>query len=142
MIKRSHVPTIVACALLLSAATDAQMRRQQGGGPPPYDLKAEVTVTGTVVGTETLTPPDRPELTMLLLTVKGEKLGVFVGPSEWVVKQKFEFTKGAEAQVLANTGFRYPGGPAIQPRTIKIGKRTLTVRDANGAPLWERASSD
>jgi hypothetical protein len=55
--------------------------------------------------------------------------------------QKFEFTKGAEAQVLANTGFRYPGGPAIQPRTIKIGKRTLTVRDAKGTPLWERASS-
>ena len=67
---------------------------------------------------------------------------MFVGPSEWVMKQKFEFTKGAEAQVLANTGFRYPGGPAIQPRTIKIGKRTLTVRDANGTPLWERAASD
>jgi len=142
VIERSHVPAIVVCALLLSAATAAQMRRQPGtSGPPPYDLKAEVTVTGTVVGTETLTPPDRPELTMLLLTVKGEKVGVFVGPTEWVVKQRFDFTKGAEAQVLANTGFRYPGGPAIQPRTIKIGKRTLTVRDANGAPLWERASS-
>ena len=136
MIQRSHVPAIIVCALLWSAATEAQMRRQQGGGPPPYDLKSEVTVTGTVVGTETLTPPDRPEQTMLLLTVKGEKLGVFVGPSEWVAKQKFAFPKGAEAQVLANTGFRYPGGPAVQPRTITIGKRTLTIRDANGAPMW------
>ena len=47
-----------------------------------------------------------------------------------------------QAEVLANTGFRYPGGPAVQPRAIKIGKRTLTVRDAAGTPLWERGASD
>jgi hypothetical protein len=125
-----------ACLLLMSSIAGAQERRQPGG-PPPYDLKAEVTITGSVTGTETLTPPDRPEQTVLVLTVDGKKLGVFLGPTEWVAKQKFTFTQGAEAKVLANTGFRYPGGPAVQPRTITIGKRTLTVRNAEGIPMWE-----
>jgi hypothetical protein len=138
---RSPLATMLACVLLMSTAVAAQERRQSGG-PPPYDLKAEVTVTGTVVGTETITPPDRPALTVLQLTVKGEKLAVFVGPAEWVAKQKFEFPKGADAQILANTGFRYVGGPAVQPRRITIGKRTLTVRDDEGRPVWERATSD
>lgn len=154
VIEKSAWPPAFVCVVLLSLGSTiapvqadvgrgeprAQERRQSG--PPPYDLKAEVTVTGTVIGTETLSPPDRPEQTILLLTVKGEKLGVFLGPSEWFAKQKFAITKGAEAQVLANTGFRYPGGAAVQPRTVKIGKQTLTLRDATGTPMWLTASRD
>jgi hypothetical protein len=134
---------MAAGILFLSNMVGAQeMRRQPGaGGPPPYDLKAEVTITGTVVGTETLRPPDRPEQTVLLLTVEGGKLGVFLGPTEWLAKQKFPFTQGAEVKVLANTGYRYPGGAAVQPRTITLGKRTLTVRNAEGIPMWESTST-
>jgi hypothetical protein len=40
------------------------------------------------------------------------------------VKQKFAFTKGANAQVVGNTGFRYGGGAPIQPRTVTVGKLT------------------
>jgi hypothetical protein len=141
MIRTSHMASMFACLVLLSAAAGAQMRRQGGeGGPPPYDRKAEVTITGTAIGTETITPPDRPEQTILLLTVDAGKLGVFVGPTEWVAKQKFAFTKGAEAQVVGNTGFRYAGGAAIQPRIVTIGKLTLEVRDEAGTPMWQGAA--
>ena len=121
--------------LLTVSVAGQEMRRQ--GGPPPYNPKAEVTVNGTVIGTETITPPDRPEQTILLLTVDNAKLAVFVGPTDWVTKQKFEFTKGAAAQVVGNTGFVYRGTEAIQPRTVKVGTRTLQVRDASGKPSWE-----
>jgi hypothetical protein len=138
MIRPTQMASMFACMVLLSAAASAQMRRQGGeGGPPPYDPKAEVTFTGTVIGTETITPADRPEQTILLLTVDAGKLGVFVGPTDWVAKQKFAFTRGAEAQVVGNTGFRYAGGPAIQPRIVKIGKLTLEVRDETGTPMWQ-----
>src|SRR5687768_15240334 len=61
--------------LLTVSVAGQEMRRQ--GGPPPYNPKAEVTANGTVIGTETITPPDRPEQTILLLTVDNAKLAVF-----------------------------------------------------------------
>ena len=121
--------------LLTVSVAGQEMRRQ--GGPPPYNPKAEVTVNGTVIGTETITPPDRPEQTILLLTVDNAKLAVVVGPTDWVTKQKFEFAKGAAAQVVGNKGFVYRGTEAVQPRTVKVGTRTLEVRDASGKPAWE-----
>ena len=127
MIRAFRIASMFACVLLLTIPALAQMRRQGGeGGPPPYDRQAEVTITGTVIGTETITPPDRPEQTILLLTVDGGKLGVFLGPTEWVAKQKFAFTKGANAQVVGNTGFRYGGG--ADSATHRDGRQADTHR--------------
>ena len=136
MLRTSGLFPIVVSALLLSVSPTAQEMRRQGG-PPPYNPKTEVTVTGTVIETETITPPDRPEMTVLLLTVDNAKLAVFIGPTDWVKKQKFEFTKGAAATVVGNKGFVFRGTEAVQPRTVKIGTRTLEVRDASGKPVWE-----
>ena len=135
MLKPRLLP-LVTSLLVLSSAMIAQERRQ--GGPPPYDPKREVTITGTVVGLETITPPDRPEQTILMLTVDDAPLAIFVGPSDWIAKQNFAFTKGASAQVVGMTGFRYDGKAAVTPRTVKIGTRTLVVRDEAGLPAWER----
>jgi hypothetical protein len=126
--------------LLLSTVPSAQERRQ--GGPPPYDPKTEVTMSGTVVGLETITPGDRPEQMILILTVDDAPLAVFVGPSAWVSKQRFAFTKGATAEVVGMKGFRYDGKAAVTPRMVKIGAKTLTIRDAAGKPAWETETPD
>ena len=115
----------------------AQERRQGAGGPPPYDPKAEVTISGTVEGTETIAPPDRPEQTILLLTVDSKPYAIFLGPTAWVSKQTVTFAKGAAVEVVGNTGFKYNGRPAMQPRTVKAGNRTLTLRAADGKPMWQ-----
>ena len=127
--------SLIATILVVSAPLIGQERRQ--GGPPPYDPKSEVTVNGTVVGTETITPPDRPEQTILILTVDNAPLAIFVGPADWIAKQNFAFTQGANAQVVGMTGFKYNGKAAVMPRTVKVGTRTLTLRDATGKPVWD-----
>jgi len=132
MLKTRTVAPMLALALL-ATSVGAQDRRQ--GGPPPYDPSKEVTVLGTVIGTETIEVPDGTRL-ILMLTVNGAPLGVILGPEAWVLKQGVAFTKGAAAEVVGLTGYRYNSNPAMQSRSVKVGAKTLTVRDATGKPLW------
>jgi hypothetical protein len=135
MSKARTVAPLLALALMMTTL-GAQERRQ--GGPPPYDPSKEVTVSGTVTGTETIEVPDGARL-ILMLTVNGAPVGVILGPEAWVLKQGVAFTKGAAAEVIGLTGYRYNSNPAMMPRSVKVGAKTLTLRDATGKPLWEGA---
>lgn len=133
MLKIRTVAPMLAL-VLMTTTLGAQERRQ--GGPPPYDPSKEVTVSGTVIGTETIDAPDGTRL-ILMLTVDGGPMGVIKGPADWVEKQGVAFTRGARAEVVGLTGYKYNGNPAMNPRSIKVGAKTLTLRDATGKPLWE-----
>ena len=133
-LKRPQRSFFLALALMVTSTLGAQERRE--GGPPPYDPSKEVTVSGTVTGTETIEVPDGTRV-ILMLTVNAAPLGVILGPEAWVLKQGVAFTKGATVQVVGLTGYRYNSSPAMQPRTVKVGAKTLTLRDATGKPLWE-----
>ncbi len=135
MVKTRNMAALVALALLMTTSLSAQERRQ--GGPPPYDPSSEVTVSGTVVGVETIEAGPGVKRVILTLTVDNAPLSVILGPDVWVEKQGVTFTKGATAQVVGLTGFRANGNPAMMPRTVKVGSKTLTLRDATGKPLWE-----
>ena len=124
---------LLALILLTTAGLGAQERRQ--GGPPPYDPSKEVTVTGVVKGMESIEVPDGKRA-ILVLTVNNENLGILLGPEPWVQKQGVTFAAGASVQVVGLTGYRFNGGPAMMPRTVKVGSKTLTLRDATGKPLW------
>jgi len=126
---------------LVSAPVSGQERRAAAGGPPPYNIAREVTVTGTVIGTEVIEPGDRPPMTVLTLTVSKAEFGVFLGPADWVSKQNFAFTKGAAAQVTGMTGFKFKGLDAVTARTVKVGTKTLELRDATGKAKWEGAAA-
>jgi hypothetical protein len=133
MVKTRNVASLLALALMLTTCLGAQERRS--GGPPPYDLTSEVTVTGVVKGTETIEVPDGKR-SILVLTVNNEQLGIILGPETWVQKQGVTFAPGASVQVVGLTGYRYQGGPAMMPRTVKAGSKTLTLRDETGKPLF------
>ena len=130
--------SVLAVLVVLTALVQAQERRAApASGQPPYNPAKETTVTGTVIGTEVIDPGDRPPMTVLMLTVNKTEFGVFLGPDSWVSKQNFAFTKGAAAQVTGMTGFRYKGLDAVTARTVKVGAKTLTLRDATGKAKWE-----
>ena len=135
MVKTRNVASLFALALMVTTCLDAQERRS--GGPPPYDLSSEVTVTGVVKGMETIELPDGKRA-ILVLTVNNEPVGILLGPEPWVLKQGVTFAAGASVEVVGLTGYRYSGGPAMMPRTVKAGAKTLTLRDATGKPLWEQ----
>jgi hypothetical protein len=138
MMKRRSFTSLIALALMVPAILAAQERRT-GGGPaaaPPYDLAAEKVVIGKIVGTDTLAPPDREPVMYLTITADNAPLNVILGPAEWVKKQGFTFTPGAAAEVTGATGFRL-NGPAMLARSVKVGAKTLALRDAKGKPMWD-----
>jgi len=135
MLKSRTLLTLLTLTLAMGSLTTAQERRQ--GGPPPYDPTKEVTVSGTVTGTETIDVGADGVRLILMLTVNDVATGVILGPDAWVKQQGVTFTKGAAAQVVGLTGYRYNGHPAMQARLVKVGPRTLTLRDASGKPLWD-----
>ena len=136
--KFMQISVVAVVALGFSTAVLAhQERRAAPGGPPPYNVSNETTVTGTVVGTEVISPGDRPPMTVLTLLVKNEQFGVFLGPDAWVSKQKFAFTKGAAAEVVGMKGFKFQGFDAVTARTVKVAGKTLVLRDAAGKPKWD-----
>lgn len=129
----------LALALALSAAASAQERRQggDGSGLPPYNLSTEVTVSGKVASTETAPTMSGGEMATVTVTVDGGPLHVLLGPPDFVKKQAFAITANATVQVTGMPGLRLNGEPAMIARTLKVGTRTMTLRDATGAPAWK-----
>jgi hypothetical protein len=131
--KKTRVLCIGIC-LVLGSFAHAQERR---AGGPPYNPADEVTVSGTVVSVETFTPPDGQPRGVLNITVEGKPLAILLGPQEWFAAQRFTFEKGATVAVTGLTGSRLNSMPAMLPRMVKAGTRTLTIRNAKGVPMWE-----
>ena len=134
MLKIRNAAPVLALVLFTSSV-GAQERRQ--GGPAPYDPSKEVTVSGIVKGMESIEVPDGKRA-ILVLTVNDENVGILLGPEPWVQKQGVTFAPGAKVEVVGLTGYRFNGGSAVMPRTVKVGTKILTVRDATGKPLWEQ----
>jgi hypothetical protein len=134
MLKARYAAPVLALAFLTASSLGAQERRQ--GGPAPYDPLKEVTVSGVVKSMESVEVPDGKR-SILVLTVNDEPLGIILGPETWVQKQGVTFAPGASVQVVGLTGYRFNGGSAMMPRTVKVGTKTLKLRDETGKPMWE-----
>jgi hypothetical protein len=135
MVRIRNAAALIALALMMTTCLDAQERRQ--GGAPPYDPSKEVTVSGSVIDTETI-EVGSDKRRILMVTIDGAPTGIILGPDAWVEKQGVVFAKGATVQVVGLTGYKYDGHPALMPRTVKGGNKTLTLRDETGKPLWEQ----
>jgi hypothetical protein len=122
--------------VLLSCLPAAAQERRQGG-PPPYDLAGEKTVSGTIVGTDTITPPERAPMMFLTVTVDGSRLQIILAPDAWMKKQNFVFKAGEQVEVTGVPGFRLNSEPAMMGRKLTSGGRTLEVRDQEGKPRWD-----
>lgn len=127
---------VFICCLCVVAGSLLHAQERRAGGPP-YNVANEVTVSGTVVGVETFTPPDGVARGVLNLTVEGKPLAILLGPQEWFAAQRFSVEKGASVQVTGLTGARLNSMPAMTPRVVKVGTRTLTIRNEKGVPMWE-----
>lgn len=129
----SRVLSVCLC-VVLGISLSAQERRASG---PPYDPSGEVTVSGVADGIETFAVPDGQVISLLNVTVEGKPLVIILGPQRWFSEQRFSVEKGTAVQVTGLTGRRVNSKPAMLPRLVKAGSRTLTVRNEKGLPVWE-----
>jgi hypothetical protein len=115
----------------------------QGNPGRHYDPKAVVTVQGQVEKVETRSRPARPGMenqagrevqTLFLKTDQGTML-VHLGPVKFLEQQQFTPKVG---DTLAVTGSKLNTGKrdVILAAEVKSGGKTVTLRDAQGIPVW------
>lgn len=105
------------------------------GGPPRgsrnYNPATETTVQGSV---QEVVTTGRQGVHVVLKTA-SETLEVHLGPVWYLSQNQFAVAKGDAIEV---TGSRVKFGEteAVIARQVRKGDQVLTLRDAQGIPLW------
>ena len=124
--------SIVAAALATTAY--AQGRTRQGGGN--YNPATETTLTGTIDSVNTMPSQGRGGGGLhLVLTASSGPIEVHVGPASFVSSKNVTFAKG-DALTVVGSKVTMAGQDVVIAREIRTGDQVLTLRDAQGFPLW------
>ena len=122
----------VFCATPLLLAQTSTSPQQ---GSPMYNSATETTVTGTVEAVKEATSGRGWSGTHLQLKTEAGMFDVHVGPSWFLTQKKFQFAKGDQIEVTGSK-VRINDADALIARTIKKGGSELTLRNAQGIPVW------
>jgi len=102
-----------------------------------YDPAKEQTISGQVVSLETSAPMPgmTPGMQMLVQTDDGKSTRVQVGPAWYLERQDLDLKENTRVQV---TGARaeIEGQPVLMAREVQFDGQVITLRDAQGMPLW------
>lgn len=130
---------LVGTALMVFGVVRAYAQPGQGQttGRPIYNPKTETTINAVVQEIREVPGPRRGTGTHLTVKVGNDAYDVHVGPTWYVTQEKFAFAKGDQIEVTGSK-VKYQGSDAIIARQIKKDGSTLTLRDAQGTPLWSR----
>ena len=120
--------------VIMAFAGTAFAQKGMGTGAVIYRQATEASLTGTVEAVGQLQPNGLHGVHLALRT-ESALLDVYVGPAWFAKQHNFEFAKGDAVSV---TGSRVVigGQNALVAREIKIGEEVLTLRNADGFPLW------
>jgi sporulation protein YlmC with PRC-barrel domain len=102
-----------------------------------YDPAKEETISGYVVSIDTSTPLPGMALgiQMLVQTDDGKNMRVQIGPAWYLDRQNLNMQGNTRVQV---TGARVEieGQPVLMAREIQCEGQLITLRDAQGMPMW------
>jgi hypothetical protein len=124
---------IVIAVLVLGLGFTALAQGQRG--MRNYDPSADTTVKGTIGNVQQQAGKNAGQGTHLLLKTDSGTLPVHVGPSAYIAKKQFSFSKGDEIKVLGSK-VSVGGKGTLLAREITKGSKTLVLRDAQGIPEW------
>ena len=135
--------TSLIVAVLLGILAVPAGYAQRGGGwgvgsqyDRMFDPNSVQTVSGEVVSVDKFTPASGMSSGVhLLVKTATETISVHLGPSWFIENQD---TKIAPKDRIEFKGSRitYKGKPAVIAAEVKKGDEVLTLRDANGVPVW------
>jgi len=101
-----------------------------------YDPATEATVTGTIETVQSMPAPARgPGGMHLMLRAEAGVLEVDLGPTAFITGKGFDFAKGDSVTVIGSKLTR-DGQDAVIARQVTKGDKVLTLRDAQGIPMW------
>ncbi len=117
----------------------------QGSGPGTgmrnYDSKTEVTVKGTIENVQLQTGKGGWSGTHLTLKADTATFDVHVGPSSYIAKKQFTFTKGDTIEVVGSK-VTIADKEVLLAREITKNGKTLVLRNAQGVPEWSGGRSN
>jgi len=137
--KQYHVLRMVF-ALIVALGTELVVYAQMPGGPkgaPMYNPATEITVEGTVETVNQMTGWQGWGGAHLQLKTDSETMDVHVGPSWFLSQNKVTFAKGDQIEVIG-LKLKFANADALLAREITKGDQKLTLRNANGFPVWSR----
>ena len=101
-----------------------------------YDAKTEVTLSGTIEDVQTVPAKNgAPASEYLMLKTESGHVKVGLAPSDYWSKNGFALTKGASIEVTGSK-MQSNGSEVVLARVVKEGEKTVTLRNAEGAPAW------
>ncbi len=139
MSTRNLVSTLILAAfvsLTITAFASAQPPAGRGKGMPRYDKASEITVVGTVEDVQSHQGRSMAGMgTHLTFKTDSGVLDVHIGPTAWLTDNHVEFAKRDRLEIIGSS-VTIDGQKALIAREITKGDRKITLRDANGIPVW------
>ena len=135
---------IKSALLLLAALLMALPAWAQRGPGRFYDPKNVVTVQGQVEKVETMCRPSRraggegkPGRQMQVVSLKTDQgtMLVHLGPTQYLEQQQLA-PKVGDTMSVTGSKLTTAKGDVILAAEVKTGGKTITLRDAQGIPLW------
>ena len=143
-------PMMLAVAvtmLSLIFATEALAQRgmmwKGGGGWGPgtpyaktYNPQTVETITGEVVSVDKITPMKGMSYgAHIVVKTDKETISVHLGPGWYIENQDVKIAPKDKIEVKGSR-VTFEGKPALIAAEVKKGDEVLTLRDANGFPVW------
>ena len=102
-----------------------------------YDPAKEQTISGQVVSIETSAPMPgmAPGMQMLVQTDNGKSTRVQVGPAWYLERQDLDIKENTRVQVCGARA-EIDGQPVLMAREVQFDGQVITLRDAQGTPIW------
>jgi len=101
-----------------------------------YDVKTVETISGEILSVDKFNP-QKGMSAGIHLKVKTDKetISVHLGPVWYMEKQDVKLSPKDKIEVKGSR-ITFEGKPAIIAAEVKKGDEILTLRDANGVPMW------
>ena len=102
-----------------------------------YDPTKEQIISGQVVSIETSAPMPgmAPGMQMLVQTDDGKNTRVQVGPTWYLERQELDVKENTRVQITGAQA-EIEGQPVLMAREVQFDGQVLTLRDAQGIPMW------
>jgi hypothetical protein len=126
-----------------AAAAEGGMAWKGGGGWGPgtsyarmYSPQSIETVTGEVLSVERITPVKGMSYGIhIMVKTDRETISIHLGPAWYIENQDVKIAPGDRVEVKGSR-ITFEGKPALIAAEVKNGDQVLTLRDADGFPLW------
>jgi hypothetical protein len=128
----------IGVVAVVVAGGSTLMAAQRGArqGPANYNVATEVTLAGTVDQVIEIPAPGRGEGGVhLMLRTEAGLTEVHLGPRAFMTGKGFTFAKG-DAISVTGSKVRMDDQDVVLAKEVRRGAESLTLRTAEGFPLW------